>query len=131
MLQQIKSDHLELLEGKRGVAFDIGYIGYFSQADICDLAGLVNGRDKARLTSRQRLAACFATRPDFMFLDLGGIGDAANYLPINDWQVCSKYDFKNVNQNDPHYLTVPRSAAPEVCRSVANSTPSEIAPMFR
>ena len=127
MLQQLESQHLERLQGKRGVAFDIGYIGYFSRADICDLAGLVNGRDKARLTPLQRVVACNATRPDFMFIDLESIDREANYLPITDWQVCSKYDFKSVNQSDPHYLIVPRSTASEVCRAVANSVPSEIA----
>jgi hypothetical protein len=130
MLQQIKSDHFERLEGKRGIAFDIGYVGYFSRANICDLAGLVNGRDKARLTPEQRLKSCAATTPDFMFMDLEGIEHAARYLPINDWQACSKYDFQNVNQNDPHYLIVPRSTATEVCRSVANAVPYEIAPLY-
>ncbi len=131
LLTQFETDHLEALQGKRGVAFDIGYVGYFSRADICDLAGLVNGRDKARLTSQERFAACATTHPDFFFLDQDGIEHASHYLPIDDWQVCSKYDFRNVNQNDPHYLVLPRSTAPELCRRVANSAPTEIAPLLR
>src|SRR5438270_11930605 len=118
LLEQFEGSHFESLQGKRGIAFDIGYIGYFSRADICDLAGLVNGRDKARQTTQERLAGCLASHPDFMFVDLGGIRYAANYLPaklpIEDWQICSRYDYKTVKQNDPHYLIVPRSVASEV-----------------
>jgi hypothetical protein len=131
LLKQFEEHHFESLQGKRGIAFDIGYLGYFSRADICDLAGLVNGRDKARLTAKERLAACFASHPDFLFVDQGGIGDAAHYVPIKDWQICSRYDFKTVNQYDPHYLIVPRSVAPEVCRNVANTIPSDIPPLLR
>jgi hypothetical protein len=130
LLRQFETDHFEILQGKRGVAFDIGYVGYFSRADICDLAGLVNGRDKARLTSLERFAACVTSHPDFIFSDLEGIGRASHYLPIDDWQVCSQYDYRNVNQNDRHYLIVPRSTAPELCRRIANAAPSEIAPLF-
>jgi hypothetical protein len=134
LLKQFEDSHFESLQGKRGIAFDIGYIGYFSRADICDLAGLVNGRDKARQTTQERLAGCLASHPDFMFVDLGGIRYAANYLPaklpIEDWQICSRYDYKTVKQNDPHYLVVPRSVAPEVCRNVANTVPSDIPPFL-
>lgn len=131
LLKQFEGNHLENLQGKRGIALDIGLIGYFSRADICDMAGLVNGRDKARQTTQQRLVSCVATHPDFIFLDLGGIGYVANYLPINDWQVCSQYDFENVYQSNRHYLIVPRTTAPEVCKSIANTVPSEIAPLLR
>jgi hypothetical protein len=130
LLKQFEGNHFESLQGKRGVAFDIGYLGYFSHADICDLAGLVNGRDKARQTTQERLAGCFASHPDFIFVNMGAIGNAANYLSIKDWKICSRYDFKTVNQNDPHYLIVPRSVAPEVCRNVANTIPSDIPPLL-
>ena len=131
LLKQFEEDHFERLQGKRGIAFDIGYLGYFSRADICDLAGLVNGRDKARQTTQERLASCFANHPDFIFMNPRDIGYAANYFPIEDWQVCSRYDFKTVNQNSPHYLIVPRSVAPEVCRNVASTVPSDIPPLLR
>jgi hypothetical protein len=131
LLKQFEESHFESLQGKRGVAFDIGYLGYFSRADICDAAGLVNGREKARLTTEQRFAGCLATPPDFIFVNPGGIGWAANYLPIKDWQICSRYNFSTVSRNDPHYLIVPRSVAPEVCKNVANTIPSDIPPLLR
>lgn len=131
LLKQFEENHFESLQGKRGVAFDIGYLGYFSRADICDVAGLVNGREKARQTTEQRIVGCLATPPDFIFVDPGGIGYAANYLPIKDWQICSRYNFTSVSHSDPHYLIVPRSVAREVCKKVANTIPSDIPPLLR
>jgi hypothetical protein len=127
LLRQFESNHFELLEGKRGVAVDVGYIGYFSEADICDLAGLVNGREKARETSSQRDAGCVAAHPDFLFFDPATINDLRPYLSYNDWQACSQdYEFKNVNSFNRHYLIVPRASAPDLCRQVSNSVPIEI-----
>jgi len=131
LLKQFEGNHLENLQGKRGAAFDIGYIGYFSRADICDLAGLVNGRDKARLTPKQRYAACSAAHLDFIFADVGEINYLSNYMPVQDWQACSQYDYQNVTQSDRHYLIVPRSTAPEVCKSIADSTPYDIGPILQ
>jgi hypothetical protein len=129
LVKQFEDDRLDLLQGKRGVAYDVGQIGYFSRADICDLAGLVNGRDKAGETEVERFAGCAAMHPDFMFIATGEINEMRYFLPIEDWQVCSHYDFRTVEQSVRHYLIVPRSTAPEVCRSIANSVPSEIAPL--
>jgi hypothetical protein len=126
LLKSFESSHLEYFEGKRGISFDIGLIGYFSRADICDLGGLVNGREKARLTVNQRREACAATHPDFLFLDPASIQDISHYMSLRDWQICARYDYKNVASNDPHYLIVQRATAPEVCRRVTNSTPSEL-----
>jgi hypothetical protein len=130
LLKQFEGDHLELLQGKRGVAFDIGYIGYFSRADICDVAGLVNGRDKARQSGAQRFISCVTSNPDFIFLNQEGLYYLGHVLPLADWQVCSRYDFRNVNQDDRHYLIVPRSTAPELCKRIANSAPSEATALF-
>jgi hypothetical protein len=126
LLQQLKSDHLERFEGKRGIAFDVGLIGYFSRADICDLAGLVNGRERARETESERFAGCAASHPDFLFLDATRIGGLRPFLSFSDWQVCSHYDFRNVNFTNRHYLIVPRLTASEVCREVTNSVPSDV-----
>jgi hypothetical protein len=126
LLDRFESDHFDSFRGKRGVAYDVGLIGYFTQADICDLAGLVNGREKAKLNLHQRIAACVASPPDFMFLDPASIDDVSPYLSLNDWQVCSHYDFRNVHATDPHFLLVPRATAAQICREVAGSVPSEV-----
>ena len=126
LLQQFESEHLERFEGKRGVAVDVGLIGYFSRADICDLAGLINGREKARASVSERITGCVASHPDFLFFDAATIDDARPYLSLSDWQVCSFYDFNNVNSSNRHYLLVPRATAIEECKEISNSTPSEI-----
>jgi hypothetical protein len=55
----------------------------------------------------------------------------SHLLPLEDWRVCSQYDFKNVHQSYIHYLIVWRSTAPEVCKSIANSVPSDLASVLR
>jgi hypothetical protein len=128
LLQQFESDHFERLEGKRGVANDVGLIGYFSHADICDLAGLVNGREKARQTVSERIAGCAADHPEFMFLNPTTIEGIQPLLSSNDWQVCSRYyDYKNVYSWNRHYLIVPRTTAGKVCKEVSNSVPLDLA----
>jgi hypothetical protein len=127
LLRQFESDHFELFEGKRGIAVDVGYIGYFSRADICDLAGLVNGREKAGETTSQRIAGCVASHPDFLFFDPATLNDVRPFLSYSDWQACSKYyDFKNVYSANRHYLIVPRATASEICRKVSNSVPFDV-----
>jgi len=124
LLRQFESDHLDRFAGKRGVAVDVGLIGYFSQADICDLAGLVNGREKAQETKSQRAQSCAAAHPDFLFLDAGQTGGIRPFLPLNEWSICQHFDFRNVKTSDRHYLFVPRANALETCKQVSNSLPS-------
>ena len=127
LLQQFEDDHFEVLQGKRGIAVWIGFIGYFSKADICDLAGLVNGREKARETTSERIVGCVATHPDFLFFDAPRINDVRPFFSYTGWQACSRYyDFKNISSAKRYYLIVPRATAPEVCRRVSNSVPLEV-----
>ena len=39
-MKAFEAQHLDLLHDKQGIASDIGYIGYFSQARMCDLSGI-------------------------------------------------------------------------------------------
>jgi hypothetical protein len=130
LVRSFGSHHLETLEGKRGIAFDIGQIGYFSHADICDLAGLVNGRSNAGLTADQHLTRCVATHPDFLFLDTGLVYSISRYLPIKDWQLCGIYPFRRVDKTDQHYLLARRSEALEVCKDPP-PTPTELQPILQ
>jgi hypothetical protein len=127
LLRQFESDHFERLEGKRGVANDVGLIGYFSRAQIWDLAGLVNGREKAREKTTERIAGCAASHPEFLFLSPTTIEGIRPLLASNDWQVCSRYyDYKNVKTWKRVYLLIPRAVAPKVCKEVSNSVPFDL-----
>lgn len=116
-MKSFESQHLEILRGKRGVASDIGYIGYFTQAGICDLAGLVNGRAAARLTSVERDQACARTNPDFLFGNVGQLESLAGLADFSGWVVCGQYDFANVRTLDTHFVAVRPSLASQVCRA--------------
>ncbi|WP_353063956.1 hypothetical protein RBB77_22280 [Tunturibacter psychrotolerans] len=130
LVRSFQSNHLETLEGKRGIAFDIGQIGYFSRADICDLAGLVNGRSNAGLTEDQHFTRCVATNPDFLFLHAEAVYAISHYLPIKDWQLCGLYPFRRVDKTDQHYLLARRSEALEICKDPP-PTPPELQPLLQ
>jgi hypothetical protein len=127
-MKAFEAQHLDLLHDKQGVAFDIGYIGYFSQARMCDLAGLVNGRQAARMSLTAREFACTANQPGFMFFNVGQMQRLNKILPIGDWQVCGQYDFVNFQTPDMHYLLLPPNTAAEVCRAISGSltTPASL-----
>jgi hypothetical protein len=112
-----EAEHLEVLRARRGVASDIGFIGYFTGAEICDLAGLVNGRAAARLTSAQRVAACAGTSPEFLYGNKSQLESMAKVMDLAGWQVCGQYGFANVRTEDVHYLAVRPGLAAEVCRA--------------
>jgi len=48
-MRHFEGQRLEQLSGLHGVWMDVGYIGYFTHARLCDMSGLVNGRAVARL----------------------------------------------------------------------------------
>lgn len=125
-----KGQHLDVLEGKRGIASDVGYIGYFSKANICDIAGLVDGRAFARLTGPERLAACAASHPDFVFGNLGQVKVITNAAQGYDWQVCTHYNFGNVRTLDTHYLVLPGATAAQTCQAIAGATPYPLASLY-
>ncbi len=115
----MRSAHLDRLHGP-GIAADVGFIGYFSQAPICDMNGLINGREAALLPYRQRSQACFAANPSFMFLtqlQLGTIDEIANIDTHTDWFDCGSVVFTNVNSTDRHWLLVRRADYPTGCPS--------------
>jgi len=114
-LVAFETQHLDVLKGRRGIASDIGYIGYFTKANLCDLAGLVNGRAAVRLSSHQRMQACAATNPDFLFASTGELSPMTAVMDLSDWQICGRYDLTNVTSLDSHYLVVRPSLADEVC----------------
>jgi hypothetical protein len=116
-----ESQHLDVLQSRRGIAAEIGFIGYFTQADICDLNGLVSGRASARLTSKERLHACASTTPDFLFLTLGQLESMAKVADLSGWQTCGRYDLPNLRTPNIHYLLVAPSLSSEVCQATGKS----------
>ncbi|MGD0444805.1 MAG: hypothetical protein ABSA39_12805 [Edaphobacter sp.] len=120
LARKFENQHLEIFQDKRGIALDIGYIGYFSRADICDLGNLVNGRDKARLDLDTRIKMCIAEKPDFLFLSPGVLDQMRQHSSLEDWKACDTFDFRNVSSVDSHHLLVP-SANLEACKKATNS----------
>jgi hypothetical protein len=106
-LNRFRAQHLELLRDQHGTALDVGTIGYFSQAGICDPFGLVDGRAFARRSYEQRVAACIAMRPDFIFASQDLIGEMYHRLDLGSWNSCGAYAFGNIGLPDVHYLLVP------------------------
>jgi hypothetical protein len=116
LMAMIPHRHLDVLQGKLGVASDVGVIGYFTKANICDPDGLIDGREFARLTPHQRNVACAAQKPDFLYLDLNELGTFNVVMPFADWQVCGEYEMSGLRFKDTHYLIVPPSTAAQICR---------------
>jgi hypothetical protein len=116
-LYAMERGHLDQLHGV-GFAADVGYIGYFSGAPICDVDGLVNGRVTAQMAGPERTKACIAARPAFLFLSESQTGYYDAFYHINsktDWLDCGFVDFTNVGGNDRHQLLVRRTDYPDGC----------------
>lgn len=120
-MRNFEAQHLDVLQGSRGIASDIGYIGYFTRAKICDLAGLVNGRPAARMTSLERAHACVRTDADFIFGNLSQLIPLMPMTDVSQWKVCGSYDFANVKSIDTHYLLVRPGVASAACAATARS----------
>lgn len=129
-LAMLRAQHLNQLGSLRLVAYDIGYVGYFTGAEVCDMAGLVNGRERAKLSTEQRVRICADEHPQIAFLTRTGIGTLNNDLPLKDWSVCSVYDLANLRRSDLHYLIAPPATAARVCKA-AGSKPEPIGLLLR
>lgn len=100
----MRGQPLAMLAGQTGIAADVGFIGYFSRANICDLNGLVNGRTAALLDSGTRAQHCVQAQPSFAFVSPGQQAYLANYLDWKGWESCESVDFTNVGSADRHSL---------------------------
>jgi len=129
-MKVFEGQHLAVLQGKEGMASDIGYIGYFSKAKICDIAGLVNGRAAARLSGYERLAACAASDPDFLFGNASQLKTMFRLIPMKGWEVCTHYDFGNVRTPDTHYLLLPEPTAAETCKAISGLNAHPVTDLF-
>jgi len=115
-MKTFMSENLQLpLQGSLGVARDVGYISYFTQDKICDLAGLVNGRIAASMNDDQRLEACARLRPSFAFVNADQAYVIAQVIDVSEWKVCGKYDFGNLRIPDRHFLLVSPELVAATC----------------
>ncbi|MFP5267454.1 MAG: hypothetical protein ACLGQU_08805 [Acidobacteriota bacterium] len=128
-LAEFRGQRMEQLRSMKLVAYDIGYIGYFTESPVCDLAGLVNGRAQARLTYQERVDRCAAERPQYAFLRATDLGSLNNSMNLKNWSICSVYDFANLRGADPHYLIASPAAAKQVC-AASGGTPRPAAALF-
>jgi hypothetical protein len=120
-LAQFRAQHLERLSSMSLVAFDVGYIGYFTQSPLCDMAGLVNGRASAALPFRVRVQTCAAQNPQYAFVSGFSLWELGNTLNLRGWSICSEYDFANLRTSDLHYLIASPAATAKVCAAAGSS----------
>jgi len=120
-LAQLRVQHLERLHAMKLVAFDIGYIGYFTGSPVCDMAGLVNGRVRAALPFEERVRLCVAEHPQYAFVSNFSLGELNNALDLKGWSICSVYDFANLRTPDLHYLIASPAATAEVCAAAGKA----------
>jgi len=121
--EAMRNAGLDRFRGLPLLAGDVGFIGYFSGADVCDLNGLVNGRDAARLSEWERIHLCVSRHPQVLFLSAAQASDVGQVIPLGHWLVCEQVDFTNARGGDRHYLMVPREAAPSTCPGDSSSVP--------
>ena len=123
-LQEFRDQkQLASLRGQLGIAEDVGFVGYFTQGDICDPYGLVNGRAAARLTYSQRFEHCVSMHPVFAFGSPEFLQRITRMRSLAGWFVCGAYPFDNVRSRDIHYLAVDPNRVMLTCPATA--TPIE------
>lgn len=104
--RRLAATDFQHVAGKPAVAADIGFFGYFSNTDVCDLSGLVNGRAVARLPAAERAQRCAAAQPLIAFLTDRQSADLSEWLDVSDWTWCGSFDFTNIGGPDRHHLLV-------------------------
>jgi len=128
-LAEFRAQHLDRLSALHLVAFDIGYIGYFTESPICDMAGLVNGRASAMLPFKERVKVCANQNPQYAFVNRSTLWELSVDLDLKDWSVCSEYDLANLRSSDEHYLIASPAATPQVCAAAGNA-PRPVEPVL-
>jgi len=129
-LAEFRAQHLERLSGMQIVAFDVGYIGYFTESPLCDMAGLVNGRPRARLPFAERVDLCVAQHPPYAFVSQFSLDELSHRIDMRHWSICSTYDFANLRGSDLHYLIASPAATSAVCAAAGNP-PQPLKPLLQ
>lgn len=117
-LARMQAAKLDRLRGTQGVAWDVGAIGYFSKASVCDPHGLVNGRAVAKLPKQERLARCIDLPLEWAFVNRGQYDLLVERLPhLTSWSTCPglSLEFPNVRSADEHVVLLPEERAKQWC----------------
>jgi hypothetical protein len=118
--EKFRQGDLSDLHGRRGLAWDVGMIGEFSQSTILDPNGLVNGREMARLPKSERLQRLTATPIDFVFANDQQLAELDGLLDTKSWHLRGEYQFPNFSGNpDTHHLLVRESGEAQTAVVVA------------
>ncbi|HEX3941768.1 MAG TPA: hypothetical protein VHX11_09830 [Acidobacteriaceae bacterium] len=103
---EMRDANLQQLQGETLIAADVGFIGYFSRANICDIDGLVDGRAVARMDWDERAMRCAAAHPSALFLDPPQVAKMAPLIDLSHWSTCGSIAFQNVRGDDRHTLMI-------------------------
>ncbi len=109
-MEAMRTRDWSALRGHTGVAWDVGYLAWFTQAPVCDAQGLIDGRAFARLSPPDRLQHC-AQVADFAFVDPARFHILTRALDMNGWRVCDRFDFAHRRGPVNVYLIVAPSLA--------------------
>lgn len=114
---EMRALDLAALEGTSGIAWDVGHLMYFTKAQVCDVSGLINGREAARAPESERLDNCLKRDVEFLFVTPENAAELIEKAGprFADWTVCGQYLFQNVSETAPHYLAVSPARAAEIC----------------
>jgi hypothetical protein len=118
-LQAMQQQDWSGLRGHTGVAWDVGYLAYFTRTPICDVQGLINGPGFARQSIVSRLRYCAETA-EFAFVDQPRFLILATALDMSDWRICGRFDFAHRKAPVAAYLLVaPGLAQSPLCPATA------------
>jgi hypothetical protein len=110
VFRSMRSGGLERLRGELGAAYDVGFIGFFTGADLLDGNGLVNGRAVAEMSSAERIGRIGAAQPDFLFLTTQQAEGLAPFLKLSGYTTCHRYRTQNLRSEQIHILALSHQA---------------------
>jgi hypothetical protein len=114
---EMRALDLEALEDADGIAWDVGHVMYFTKGQVCDVSGIVNGRNAALVPGSARLENCLKRDLEFLFVTPENAAELIERSGqrFADWTVCGQYLFQNVSETAPHYLAVSPARAARIC----------------
>lgn len=112
MLAKIQKDVIELkLEGKRYLAYDFGFLSYFARGELVDYAGLVMGKDYAKLSTDERIKAISEIDFDFLYLREDQFRRFKNIVKDYDqFYPISELKEANVGSTNSHFIYFKRTS---------------------